>query len=297
MAARQASRRGDAHTDAVWAMAWLTDSQLLTGSVDGNIKLWTIGDKDAITGPKWVLEGEFPLGVISIVVLTQTTFAASSMDGCIRICDGIDGKIIRKIEAGPVDCWALCASDDGKFIASGTYTGAVNVWEVASGRLTETFKTGGSFALSVAWRGRNIAVGTKDGGIFQVDLEAKEVDTAKTKIHHLPIRSLAYSRDGQRLLTASDDGSAVVLTTDGLEKIGVLKGHLSLVLGVAASESSIATACADKKVRLWDMETKECLSTYEAHTGQVFCVAFNTKGSYLASGGAGGDVQIFATSK
>jgi WD repeat-containing protein 61 len=271
--------------------------QFLSGSVDGNLKLWTVGDKDVVSGPKWVIEGEFPLGVVSIVTISEELFAATSMDGCIRICSSADGKILRRINAGPVDCWSLCASDDGRFIASGTYTGAVNIWEVSTGALTETFNTNAGFGLSVAWRGQHVALGTKDGGVFQIDLETKDVHAAKTKIHHLPVRSLAYSRDGLRLVTASDDGTAAILTSDGGEKVGVFKGHLSLVLGVATGVSSIATACADKKVRLWDPETKECLNTFEAHTGQAFCVAFNKSGTYLASGGAGGDVQLFALAK
>ena len=295
MAARQVFRKADGHTDALWAMAWLSDSVLLTGSVDGTLKSWAV-EKEVISGPKWVIEGEFQMGVISICTLVEgSTFAATSMDGCIRICNA-DGKIVRKIEAGPVDCWSLCASKDGREVCSGTYTGAVNVWDVSTGALKRTIDTNGSFARSVARSGDMIAVGSKDGAIYQVNLSTGDVHPAKAKVHHLPVRALCYSRDGSRLFTASDDGLATCLTTEAGEKVGVFKGHLSWVLGIACSDSFVATASADRRVRVWDPETRECLNTFEAHAGQAFSVAFNPTGNYLASGGAGGEIQLFNVS-
>jgi WD repeat-containing protein 61 len=274
-------------------MAWLSDSVLLTGSVDGTLKCWSV-EKDAITGPKWAIEGEFQMGVVSICTLVEgSSFAATSMDGCVRVCNA-EGKVLRKIEAGPVDCWSLAASRDGKEVVSGTYTGAVNVWEAQTGVLKRTVDTNGSFALAVARSDDLVAVGSKDGAVYQINLSTGEVHPSKAKVHHLPVRALCYSRDGTRLYTASDDGLATVLTAEAGEKVGVFKGHLSWVLGVACSDSYVATASADRRVRVWDPETKECLATFEAHTGQAFSVAFNPNGTYLASGGAGGELQLFA---
>jgi WD repeat-containing protein 61 len=295
MAARQVFKKDDAHTDAVWSLCWLTDSTLVSGSVDGTLKSWWL-EKDTLTGPKFTIEGEFTMGLISVYRLADDLFAATSMDGCIRICD-VYGTIKRKIEAGPVDCWSLSASNDGSEIVSGTYTGAVNIWNTNTGELTKTVETAASFVLSVARHGDLIAAGNKDGGIFQVNLATGEVQPSKSKVHHLPVRGLCYSKDGTRLYSASDDGQAACITSDGMERIGLFKGHLSWVLGVACNETYLATASADRRVRVWDLETKECVSTFDAHAGQAFSVAFNPKGDYLASGGSGGEIQLFSVSR
>jgi len=301
---RQLSRKADAHKDAVWTLDWSFDEALVSGGLEGALRSWTVNPETGELKPVAAVE-EFPLGVVSAVNLNGTLVAASSMDGKIRICDAKRGGApVRVLSVGPVDCWSLAASDDE--ICSGTHTGAVNFWSLETGALARTLQTGGTFALSVARRGGLVAVGHMDGAVRLFDLAAAPAlgggadggDDAAAPLslegHALPVRGLAFSPDGAVLYTACDDRSTLCFSTEGGERLGAMRGHTAWVMAVAASRRHVATAGADRAVKLWDPETKECLVSFDAHVSQVFAVAFNRAGTMLASGGGTGDVVVYS---
>src|ERR1041385_2555941 len=57
----------------------------------------------------------------------------------------------------------------------------------------------------------------------------------------------------------------------------------------------LATAGADKHVKLWDLETSKEIAKLEAHLGHVLALAFNRDGSMLASAGADKTLNIWDT--
>jgi len=74
--------------------------------------------------------------------------------------------------------------------------------------------------------------------------------------HENPVRSAAFSPDGQRIVTASEDKPARIWDAESGKAIGEpLKGHDGAVNGAVFSPDGkrIVTASDDKTARIWDV--------------------------------------------
>jgi len=217
------------------------------------------------------------------------------MDCRIRVLDLLTGEITRTIDAGPVECWTLAITPDGKQVASGTHTGAVNIWDIESGKLVNTLETNGAFILSVAISddGETLACATKEGAVFIFDFQSGKIRNTLTN-HSQPVRSLAFASN--ILYTGCDDLTTSIYDTSGqVTLIGSLRGHVNWVTAVATDTRYIATGSTDNTVKLWDIVERNCVQTFDkSHTDQVFSVAFTKDGSKLVSVGGEGNIQIYS---
>jgi len=105
------------------------------------------------------------------------------------------------------------------------------------------------------------------------------------------ITALQFTSDGATLLAA--DGvptkSGIIHSfsvADG--KAASFPAHKDTVyaLRITHNDKVLATAGADKLIKLWDLSTQKELGKLEAHLGHVLALAFNHEGTMLASGSA-----------
>ena len=144
------------------------------------------------------------------------------------------------MENGPMECWTVAFSPDGQKIISGSNAGKIHVYNVETGQQEEQLDTRGKYTLSIAYvrnaiflkkiyneyqwyflhqpsmiiaimsnifqspDGKYVASGAIDGIINVFDVESSKL-MHTLEGHAMPIRSLTFSPDSQRLLTGSDD--------------------------------------------------------------------------------------------
>jgi WD40 repeat protein/tRNA A-37 threonylcarbamoyl transferase component Bud32 len=106
------------------------------------------------------------------------------------------------------------------------------------------------------------------------------------KGHQEAVTSVAFSPDGLRLATASNDRTARVWDARTGGKLLECKGHSGIVLSVAFSPDGLrlATGSWDQTARVWDARTGEKLLECKGHTSYVVSVAFSPDGLRLATG-------------
>lgn len=113
----------------------------------------------------------------------------------------------------------------------------------------------------------------------------------RTQHDHL-VNQVAFSPDGQFVVSSSSDYSARVWQLPDMRLYSVLRGHDDDVeMSVFHPDSRlIATASRDHNVRVFDLEGS-CLATFAGHTADVISVEWSPDGTQLISSSDDGTVK------
>jgi GTPase SAR1 family protein len=149
-------------------------------------------------------------------------------------------------------------SADGKTLASACHDYRIRTWDVASGRLISELPihSGPVFCIAWSYDGDITASGA---GIFSTDILLHDFQKPRPvhrlSYHKLSVYSLAWSRDSQFLASAS----------------------------------------ADRTIRIWNRREGKQEAILEGHTDHVTSVCFSFDGSILASKSTDGTVRLWWT--
>jgi F-box/WD-40 domain protein MET30 len=97
--------------------------------------------------------------------------------------------------------------------------------------------------------------------------------------------------DDNILATGSYDSTIKIWNMDSEECIQTLRGHTSGIRAIQFDENKLISGSLDQTLKVWNWRTGECLSTYRGHTGGV--VGLNFEGNILASGSVDHTVKIW----
>ena len=99
--------------------------------------------------------------------------------------------------------------------------------------------------------------------------------------------SVAFSRDGNRIVTVGGEGAVRLWDTHTGKQIPVRKSHKARVSAVAFApdSKSFLTGSDDKTARLWNALTGKEIKTFSGHADGVTSVAFTPDGKQVLTGG------------
>jgi WD40 repeat protein/energy-coupling factor transporter ATP-binding protein EcfA2 len=103
--------------------------------------------------------------------------------------------------------------------------------------------------------------------------------------HSDRLAAIAFSPDGQTVLTGSYDGTARLWELQTGKPLQVLTGHAEHVVCVAWSPDGarVATGSWDGTARIWDPSTGDCVTVLTGHDSWVSSVNWSPDGRYLAT--------------
>jgi WD40 repeat protein len=142
-------------------------------------------------------------------------------------------------------------------------------------------------ALRLALRGTRIDLGLPSN-IANASLAAAALAAAVSQTNwrlalganDIRVHSAAFSPDGSRIVTASEDKTARIWDAASAREISVLRGHENPVYSAAFSPDGlrIVTASEDKTARIWDAASAKEIVVLRGHENQVYSAAFSPDG-------------------
>jgi eukaryotic-like serine/threonine-protein kinase len=116
--------------------------------------------------------------------------------------------------------------------------------------------------------------------------------------HSESVLSLAWSPNGQYIVSGSADTTARVWKTTQDETLYTYRGHAGLLNSVFSvswerNGKAIASGSSDQTVQIWEAATGNRLTLYQGHVARVLSVAWSPQTTSIASAGADKTVQLW----
>ncbi len=162
---------------------------------------------------------------------------------------------MRRLVGHTGEVWAVAVSPDGKYIVSGAGTVAVG------------------------------ADGKADNSLILWDAATGEL-IRRFEGHTDRVYAVAFSPDGQRILSGSQDASLILWDTNTGEALKHYTGHTGPVWSVyfLPDGERAVSGSSDKTIILWNIESGEILHRFTGHEGEVSALDLSADGRWIVSG-------------
>jgi len=192
----------------------------------------------------------------------------------------------------------LAFNADGSRLVGGSRHRGLFLWDPLTRSLVDSIPTGLG-PIRVAFHPTDphrLASGGLDGRVYLWNISAQvERPLRHFDKHTGAIMAIAFSSDGQRLVTACSGQTEVVLLWDVAsgEILQRFTGHTDTLRGIAISQDEkwIASTSDDKTVRLWSVETGKEVRRFLEHNSHTHCVYFTNDGRQLVSSASDGAIR------
>lgn len=321
-ASRAASPVKIGHTGPVWAAVYNQDGQYIASAAEDNTaRLWdAVAGSEAA-----VLRGHRGQVMSARFSPDGKRILTASKDGTARIWDVAPEVGAGSFQGHGRGIQSVAFSPDGRRVATASEDASVRLWETETGRPMAFMSHGETVWGAVfSPDGRRLLTASEDqtarlwdaetgfeitrigvpadktdvkapslnglkGGSNLASVEAEVAEGSRREIvargHFDNIWTARFSPDGQRIVTASEDGTARIWDANTGRQLHALFGHLDAVYRAEFSPdgTKVVTASRDWTARIWDVSTGKSLLMLPGHGREVRSAHFSPDGSRVVT--------------
>lgn len=213
---------------------------------------------------------------VAALALHKPRLYSAGKDGRICVWSWPDLEQLGSLPAhlGPVN--ALAVSPDGGYLASGSASGEVKLWDSVQGVTLHTLVASGPAVQRLCFHpdGGFLIASFIDGtcSMLGPNLPAPQ----RWMAHKGAVNGLDTSPDGLQLATVADDKTLNIWRLPDARYLRSLHGHEKIVQSVRFSPDGrlLLTGSNDLSARLWDLSSGQELRHLKGHRGMVWDAAF-----------------------
>jgi WD40 repeat protein len=289
----------------------------VSASGDKTLRLWDLESGQCLR----TLEGHSK-GVSSVSVTADLRRAVSSSeDKTLKVWDLESRRCLQAAEGHSSVVTSISVTQDGLRAVSGSIDDTLRLWNLESGQCLRTLEGDGGvivaadgplegrksrvMSVSVIPDGRRAVSGSEDKTLRVWDLESGKC-LRSLQGHTEVVSSVSVTPDGRRAVSGSEDTTLRVWDLDSGQCLHTLRGHSSAVSSVclfhggrrAVSGSGDKTGWEepekeDNTLRIWDLDTGQCLRLLKGHNGVVGCLSVTADGRRAVSGSADKTLRVW----
>ncbi|HXW50457.1 MAG TPA: WD40 repeat domain-containing protein [Candidatus Acidoferrales bacterium] len=294
--------------DMVTALAFDPSGRhLVTVGRDGSAKLRVLGPTGQasdptipLRDPKTNLEGH--AGRVNSVVFSHDgrRILTSGSDSRVKIWSTANGELLINwigSKPGVAVNQALFSPDDS-YVAASMADGTLAVWDSSTGKTIGSGKTSTAsplVQLAISPNGKTVAAGALDGTVLLFDPTTQQ--TIEHRDQHGAINAIAFDASGNRVLSASEDGTAIIADASTGEPEQTLPAKPGSPAVLTASfnpaGNGIETTYGDGSLNLWTQEGAPVAVVRGNPENTQGVAAFSPDGDLLATGDNAGIVSLW----
>ncbi|GBE94465.1 hypothetical protein [Nostoc cycadae] len=275
----------DGHQKYVTDVSFSPDGKILaSASTDNTIKLW---EKETIT-QEWKLLKTFDKhkhGVLTISFSPDGKIIASgSIDKTVKLWSKM-GKVLKTLKGHEDEVIDVTFSPNGQIVASTSKDKTVKLWTRKGEFIKNLEQLHKNYVSSLSFSptDKTLVTGSLDDTfiIWSVDEKSYEIGQhiEVFKAYQEGIKYIAFSPDGEKIVSAGQNGTIKVWQKDGTF-YKTLKGHENVVKKVRFSpDSSTLVSCSqDENVKLW-----HCKDKFKGHSKVISNLNFSLDGKKIVT--------------